>query len=112
MESVYMFFLGTVSAVIVVTLIKTLEPGHPKLELTQKVAFAAAFIFMFSLLLGVLKIFQEDQIFKTLIFTAAFLLAIWVLEVFSPTPLWKSSISRKPGPFKEDTEPGKRERIV
>jgi len=112
MEIMYMFFLGIVSAVLVVTLIKTLEPGHPKLELTQKVAFGAAFVFMLLMLLGALRIFQEEQIFKTLTFMGAFVLAIWVFEVFSPTPLWKSSGSRKPGPFKEDTEPGKRERII
>ncbi len=103
MEAIYMFVLGIATAITVVTLIKTLEPGHPELKLTQMVAFGSAFMFMFSLVLGGLGIVPPEKI---LAFTAAFLWGIWVLEVFSPKPLWKSN--KKP----DSAEPGKRERIV
>ncbi|KKS39584.1 MAG: hypothetical protein UW33_C0019G0006 [candidate division WWE3 bacterium GW2011_GWF1_44_14] len=105
METIYMFLLGVAAAITVVVLIKTLEPGHPELKLTSRVAFGAAFVFMLSLLLGALGIVPTGKILS---YTAAFLWGIWVLEVFSPTPLLKSD--KKPDLAKE--EPGKRERIV
>ena len=98
-----MFLLGVAAAITVVVLIKTLEPGHPELKLTSRVAFGAAFVFMLSLLLGALGIVPTGKILS---YTAAFLWGIWVLEVFSPKPLWKSN--KKP----DSAEPGKRERIV
>lgn len=105
METFYMLVFGVAAAITVVVLIKTLEPGHHELKLTSRVAFGAAFVFMISLVLGALGIVPTEKILS---YTAAFLWGIWVLEVFSPTPLLKSN--KKAYLAKE--EPGKMERIV
>ena len=103
METIYVFVSGVALAITVVVLIKTVEPGHRELKLTLMVAFGSAFVYMFTLVLGALGIVQPEKI---LLYMVAFLWGIWVLDVFSPTPLWKSSASKKPDPAEKENKTG------